>query len=499
MKYLKHILLSVFFIPYFGYSQISLTYSDMVSADTTFYWALDDALDPSIYPGNTGANTWDFSLLYNRVFDSLRFVNASSTPYAGSFPSANLCVINNDGYEYYTKNTSGIFLNGVASDYFNNGVFLTIRAQPSLTLIGLPANYLNATNETADLDESIDAASVNVSSLDSIFLSGTIAVQTVFDAYGTMITPIDTVKVLRQKVVETVNYKLIGKKYLLNAVLYSTELANATEIENRYLWWTDSPKVGFPIIDMELDANGNPRRVEFAVPFNANLELPISTICFDSCDAIAVIANPQPYYTYLWSDPDSQTTQSATGLCSGNYYVRVSDSIGAFVNIPVPVINKPQIIGKITISGVSCLDCSDGVMHIEASGGTPPYVFQWDSAGGNSNNATIRELALGSYSVTIVDSNGCSVIVDSQMTLFQGIKVFPIPTYDYLNVTTRVDGEVVFAIYDLSGRRISEHMLSTTTSTIYVGGLREGIYLFHIVGSSDGMEERGRFCVLDFE
>ena len=107
----------------------------MVSVDTTIYWARDYGLDSSISPGNPGVNTWDFSLLYNRVFDSLTFVSPSATPYAGSFPSANLCVINSEGYEYYTKNSSGIYLNGVASDYFNNGIFLTVHAQPSLTLI----------------------------------------------------------------------------------------------------------------------------------------------------------------------------------------------------------------------------------------------------------------------------------------------------------------------------------------------------------------------------
>ncbi len=467
--------------------------------DTTIYWARDYGLDSSISPGNPGVNTWDFSLLYNRVFDSLTFVSPSATPYAGSFPSANLCVINSEGYEYYTKNSSGIYLNGVASDYFNNGIFLTVHAQPSLTLISLPANYLNSTNEIAFLYEVISGSSVGVTSYDSIFLSGTIQVQTVFDAYGTMITPLDTVNVLRQKVVESVDYKLIGKKYLLNAVLYSNELANEIEIINRYLWWTDSPKVGFPIIDMEVDANGNAKRVEFAVPFDAELQLPISTKCHDSCDATVTIANPKPYYTYFWSDPESQTSSSASGLCKGNYFVQVSDSIGAFVNIPLTVLNKSQLTGKITIAGVSCLECSDGEMQIEASNGTPPYVFQWDSAAGNSNSATVGGLAIGSYSVTIVDSNGCSIIVDSQMTLFEGLKVFPIPTYDYLNITTRVTGEVLFQIYDLSGRKITEYVLSSTTSSIYVGGFEQGVYIYHIIGSSDGIEKRGKFCVLGFK
>ncbi|HIA13183.1 MAG TPA: T9SS type A sorting domain-containing protein [Flavobacteriales bacterium] len=498
MKYFKHLLLSVFFIPGFGYSQISLTLSDMVSVDTTIYWAKDYGLDSSISPGNPGVNTWDFSLLYNRVFDSLQFVNPSTTPYAGSFSAANLCVKNADGYEYYTKNTAGFYLNGVASDYFNNGIFLSVRVQPSLTLIGLPANYLNSSNETAFLNETVSGSSVNVSSYDSIFLTGTIQVQTVFDAYGTMISPLGTVDVLRQKVVETVDYTLVGKKYLLNAVLYSNQLVNETETTNRYIWWTDSPRVGFPLIEMELDANGDAKRIEFAVPFNAKLQLPIETKCFDSCDAVAAIINPIPYYNYLWSDPGSQTSQTASGLCKGNYFTRVSDSIGAFVNIPFSVLNNSQLTGTIRISGVSCLECSDGEMQVEVLDGTPPYAFQWDSAAGGSNSASVGGLEIGSYSVTIVDSNGCSIVVSSEMVLFEGVKVFPNPTYDYLNITTRITDEAKFRIYDLSGRRVAEYELSSSSSSIYVGGLGEGIYSYHIISTPDGTEKRGKFCVLDF-
>ncbi|PCH97064.1 MAG: hypothetical protein COB85_03065 [Bacteroidetes bacterium] len=499
MRYLICILLTVFLIPYSTFAQISLTYSDMINVDTTIYWARDYSLDPSINPGSPGANTWDFSLLYNRNFDSLNFVNPSATPYTVSFPSANLCVQNDDGYEYYTKNTSGIYFNGVASDYFNNEVFLTVRVQPSLTLIGLPANYLNSTSEIATLNEVVTGESVGVDSYDSIFLTGTIQIQTVFDAHGTMIMPLDTVTVLRQKVVETVNYELVGIKYLLNAVLYSNQLANETETSYNYVWWTDSPKVGFPIIDMEVDVGDNAKRIEFVVPFDANLQLPVITQCFDSCDAIVAVVNAKSSFTYLWSDPASQTSQSASGLCVGNYFVRVSDSMGAYVNIPFVVQNNTQLTGIIRTSGVSCLDCSDGQMRIEAIDGTPPYTFQWDSLAGGGNIDVASGLSINTYSVNVVDANGCSITVSGEMILFQGVKVYPNPTYDFLNITTRISGEVVFRIYDLSGKRISENILSSTTSSIYVGGLKEGVYLYHIIGSSDGFDKRGKFCVLGFE
>ena len=168
------------------------------------------------------------------------------------------------------------------------------------------------------------------------------------------------------------------------------------------------------------------------------------------------------------------------------------------MNIPFSVLNNSQLTGTIRISGVSCLECSDGEMQVEVLDGTPPYAFQWDSAAGGSNSASVGGLEIGSYSVTIVDSNGCLIVVSSEMGLFEGVKVFPNPTYDYLNITTRVTGEAKFRIYDLSGRRVAEYELSSSSSSIYVGGLGEGIYSYHIIGTPDGTDKRGKFCVLNF-
>ncbi|HIA37882.1 MAG TPA: T9SS type B sorting domain-containing protein [Flavobacteriales bacterium] len=53
--------------------------------------------------------------------------------------------------------------------------------------------------------------------------------------------------------------------------------------------------------------------------------------CAYDCDGQIAIINQMggwPPYSYLWNDPNSQTTSTATGLCSGIYMARILDSTG---------------------------------------------------------------------------------------------------------------------------------------------------------------------------
>jgi hypothetical protein len=56
---------------------------------------------------------------------------------------------------------------------------------------------------------------------------------------------------------------------------------------------------------------------------------------------------------------------------------------------------------------VSCFGNSDGSATITASGGTSPYTYLWDTG---ATTTTITNIAAGTYSVTVTDDIGCSVI-----------------------------------------------------------------------------------------
>jgi hypothetical protein len=105
--------------------------------------------------------------------------------------------------------------------------------------------------------------------------------------------------------------------------------------------------LGVPIESITLtveltDANGckasDDIQVEVYPPLEAMVDYGSSDLCGLSGTATATInvtSGTSPF-TYLWDDPSSQTTATATGLSSGiGYNATVTDNIGCTLNLPV--------------------------------------------------------------------------------------------------------------------------------------------------------------------
>lgn len=122
--------------------------------------------------------------------------------------------------------------------------------------------------------------------------------------------------------------------------------------------------------------------------------------------AVATPLNGTSPYSYLWSDPNQQTTQTANGLCADTYQVIVNDVNGcadtAFVTIDEP----DTLLSSIALSGnVTCHGQCDGFAEASGTGGTFPYTYLWSNG---STNQLIDNLCPGNYGVIITDANGCT-------------------------------------------------------------------------------------------
>ena len=116
----KSILILFFlFISNSLFSQITVTDSDLMIVGDEFYQGKDDS--PSIILGSPGGNkTWNFSFLNAIDQDTISIVSPSVTPYASSYPNADLCMVEQEdgwggpttNYTYMTKNSSGIYVLG---------------------------------------------------------------------------------------------------------------------------------------------------------------------------------------------------------------------------------------------------------------------------------------------------------------------------------------------------------------------------------------------------
>jgi gliding motility-associated-like protein len=111
-----------------------------------------------------------------------------------------------------------------------------------------------------------------------------------------------------------------------------------------------------------------------------------------------------PVYNYLWSNGVSEQNQSK--LRSGTYILTVSDANGCKFNDTIIVKSPKPVDADVTTMDVRCFGDRNGVITVNAFGGTTPYVYSLD--GKNFNGISqIVGLKASNYDVYVKDANGC--------------------------------------------------------------------------------------------
>jgi len=124
--------------------------------------------------------------------------------------------------------------------------------------------------------------------------------------------------------------------------------------------------------------------------------------------AMVMATGGSPHYTYSWSTTPAQTTVTATGLAAGSYTVTITDSLGC-TTPAVATVTQPAVLAvSVTSTNTSCFGKTDGTATGSASGGTAPFMYSWNTAP-VQNTQTASNLAPGTYSVTVTDSNACMI------------------------------------------------------------------------------------------
>jgi gliding motility-associated-like protein len=117
------------------------------------------------------------------------------------------------------------------------------------------------------------------------------------------------------------------------------------------------------------------------------------------------VTGATPPYTFLWN-PSGLNTENISGIPAGSYTLTVTDNIGCTHDFGPTVVNEPlPITVTSVVTNVSCAGATDGAVNITVSGGTGPYTFSWDNG---DLTEDITGLAVGPYTVTVTDANGCT-------------------------------------------------------------------------------------------
>ncbi|MCG8412123.1 MAG: HYR domain-containing protein, partial [Bacteroidales bacterium] len=144
---------------------------------------------------------------------------------------------------------------------------------------------------------------------------------------------------------------------------------------------------------------------------------------------IAISGGTAPYTYSLYRTPElslissanfSDTVYTFNNVAAASYVVRVEDSNFGIIQTSPETVSEPArlMAGNITInSGLSCFDGSDAELQAAASGGTPPYTYQWqEDIGGTWTNLTgetsnvLSNIGQGIYQVRVNDQNSCGPV-----------------------------------------------------------------------------------------
>lgn len=122
--------------------------------------------------------------------------------------------------------------------------------------------------------------------------------------------------------------------------------------------------------------------------------------------AFASVVGGYPPYHYHWSNGSQFST--ATGLGAGMHQLTVTDVLGCTATGQIELEGSTPIVVNVSYT--------DSLHHlaVAASGGVPPYSFQW-SDGSTASTLSISESEV--YQLTVTDANGCQRVLSDQVSL----------------------------------------------------------------------------------
>lgn len=119
-------------------------------------------------------------------------------------------------------------------------------------------------------------------------------------------------------------------------------------------------------------------------------------------------------YSYLWNDPSTQITSTATGLPAGSWVVEITDYNGCTAT-DTAVLSQPQpFAASVTVDqNVQCFGETNGQATVTASGSNLTY--SWNTTPVQTT-ATASNLPAGSWNVTVSSSQTCDTTLTVVIT-----------------------------------------------------------------------------------
>ncbi len=200
---------------------------------------------------------------------------------------------------------------------------------------------------------------------------------------------------------------------------YSVQWSNGSTSQNQ----TNLAAGNYSVI--VTDANGCTSTLSQTINEpSASLNAAVSSVqpvnCFANATGvidITINGGTSPF-TYSWSN--GATTEDLNNVVAGTYTVSITDANGCTTGTTVTISQPSAALSASTnvIQNVSCFGGNNGAVDLTAGGGTPPYSYNWSNG---STSEDLSGLSTGTYTVTITDANGCTVVGSATITQPTGV------------------------------------------------------------------------------
>lgn len=199
---------------------------------------------------------------------------------------------------------------------------------------------------------------------------------------------------------------------------------------------------------------------------------------------------------FQWSN--GQTGAQLNGLAAGTYTVTALNALGCFATATAILAAPAEL--SLSLAATPAI-ANDGTAAALPSGGTPPYQFTWNTG---SSSDTLGQLPPGTYSVTVLDANGCSitdsVLVDSlPLTGWAGVsgggatwRVFPNPSDGQATLALDTQFPVRVGLYAFDGRRVGSWWIAPgePVRVFDLSALPGGIYFWVLFSAENGRQSQ---------
>ena len=157
-----------------------------------------------------------------------------------------------------------------------------------------------------------------------------------------------------------------------------------------------------------------------SITFNAPSDLTLTTSSTDATcgnsdgSASVIVSGGTPSYNYTWS-PNVGNTATVNNIPAGNYTVTVKDANDCQKSASIYINDLIVSIAVDSVKNPTCYGGNDGVAVTVATGGVPPYVYQWNTTP-SVIDSTLSGVPAGTYICVATDQNGCNAAVSVTLT-----------------------------------------------------------------------------------